>query len=186
MTEVPFLLPAHRTGQAVFPHPALGQESTEVRRWDGWTLWVAAFGSRTIDREVNRLAPLSLSFSSAGGLLELRPLPSTGVTRLPRYYEPVRHPRRPGLSLAGVRLGSRSPPLGFPLLQQLPVCRHAVTNTPVGPLVRIVRCEGFSAPRLSPTTAAFPDNWAGRLPHHFFRGLLGVHSRYGLSTRRTA
>jgi hypothetical protein len=31
---------------------------------------------------------------------ELRPLPSTGVTRLPRYYEPLRHPKAPGLSLA--------------------------------------------------------------------------------------
>src|SRR3954470_14612604 len=27
---------------------------------------------------------------------------------------------------------------------------------------------------------------AGRLPHHHFRGLLGIHSLYGLSTRRTA
>jgi hypothetical protein len=35
---------------------------------------------------------------------EVRPLPSTGITRFLRYYEPVRHPTRPGLSLAGVRL----------------------------------------------------------------------------------
>jgi hypothetical protein len=41
---------------------------------------------------------------------EVRPLPSTGITRLPRYYKPVRHPRRPGLSLTGVRLGNESPP----------------------------------------------------------------------------
>ena len=114
--------------------------------------------------EVNRLSPLSLSFSSATGLLELGSLPSTGVTRLPRYYEPVRHPRRPGLSLAGVRLGSRFPPLGLPVLQQLPVCRHAVTITPVGPLDLIVRSEGLSTPRYSPATAAFPDILAGRLP----------------------
>ena len=114
--------------------------------------------------EVNRLSPLSLSFSSATGLLELGSLPSTGVTRLPRYYEPVRHPRRPGLSLAGVRLGSRFPPLGLPVLQQLPVCRHAVTITPVGPLDRIVQDEGLSTPRFSPATAAFPDSQAGRLP----------------------
>ena len=103
-------------------------------------------------------------------------LPSTGITRLRRYYGPVRHPKRPGLSLAGVRLRAVTPHrLGFPLLQQLPVCRHAVTITPVGPLVRIVRCEGFSAPRCSPATAAFPGSMAGRLPHHCFRGLLGVH-----------
>jgi len=30
--------------------------------------------------------------------------------------------------------------------------------------------------------AAFPDFWAGRLPHCVFRGLLSVHSRYGLHT----
>jgi hypothetical protein len=31
-------------------------------------------------------------------------LPSTGVIRLQRYCEPLRHPKAPGLSLAGVRL----------------------------------------------------------------------------------
>jgi hypothetical protein len=106
--------------------------------------------------EVNRLAPLSPSFSSATALLERGSLPSTGVTRLPRYSEPVRHPRRPGLSRAGVRLGFRSPPMGLPVLPQLPGCRHAVTLTPVGPLGRIVRDEGPSTPRFSPETAAFP------------------------------
>src|SRR5579859_3467608 len=40
---------------------------------------------------------------------EVRPLPSTGITRRQRYYEPVRLPRRPGLSLAGVRLGVTTP-----------------------------------------------------------------------------
>ncbi len=29
---------------------------------------------------------------------------SAGVSRFPRYYEPLRHPRAPGLSLTGVRL----------------------------------------------------------------------------------
>ena len=32
--------------------------------------------------------------------------------------------------------------------------------------------------------AAFPEILAGRLPHRVFRGLLGVHSRYGLHTRQ--
>ena len=36
--------------------------------------------------------------------LELSPLPSTGITRLQRYYEPLRHLAWPGLSLAGNRL----------------------------------------------------------------------------------
>jgi len=38
----------------------------------------------------------------------------------------------------------------------------------------------------SPATAAFPVFQAGRLPHHPFRGLLSVHSRYGLHARRVA
>ena len=70
--------------------------------------------------------------------LELRPLPSTGVNRLQRYYEPVRHPARPGLSLAGVRLGSHAlPPVGLPVLPGCSVCSHAVVNTPVEPLVHV-------------------------------------------------
>jgi hypothetical protein len=36
--------------------------------------------------------------------LELRSLPSPGFTRLHRYYEPLRIPTAPGLSLAGVQL----------------------------------------------------------------------------------
>jgi hypothetical protein len=114
--------------------------------------------------EVNRLSPLSLSFSSATDLLELGSLPSTGVTRLPRYYEPVRHPRRPGLSLAGVRLGFRSPPMGLPVLQQLPVCRHAVTNTPVGPLDLIVHDEGLSTTSVFTSDGGLPRYIGGSAP----------------------
>src|SRR5947207_4467023 len=40
--------------------------------------------------------------------LELRPLPSTGITRLLRYYEPVRHPTRPG-----------SVPRGLPVVRRI-------------------------------------------------------------------
>ena len=32
--------------------------------------------------------------------------------------------------------------------------------------------------------AAFPELRTGRLPHYQFRGLLGVHSRYGLPARQ--
>src|SRR5712672_3713571 len=35
--------------------------------------------------------PISRSFTTYCVCLELRSLPSTGVTRLPRYYEPLRH-----------------------------------------------------------------------------------------------
>ena len=38
----------------------------------------------------------------------------------------------------------------------------------------------------SPFHAAFPDRQAGRHPHHHFRGLLRLHSRYGPLDRSTA
>jgi hypothetical protein len=48
--------------------------------------------------------PISMSFAMFCVCLEPRSLPSAGVTRFPRYYEPLRHPRAPGLSLTGVQL----------------------------------------------------------------------------------
>ena len=41
--------------------------------------------------------PISRSLTTSCVYLELRPLPSTGITRLQRYYEPLRHPSAPGL-----------------------------------------------------------------------------------------
>jgi hypothetical protein len=38
----------------------------------------------------------------------------------------------------------------------------------------------------NPSTSAFPKLRMGRLLHYSFRGLLSVHSRYGLQTRRVA
>jgi hypothetical protein len=117
VTDAPFPLPAHRTRTCGFPASGSRTRKHRTQGPVGRRLRIL-----NLNREVHRLAPLSPSFSSASDLLELRFLPSTGVTRLPRYYEPVRHPSRPGLSLAGVRLGSRFPPMGLPVLQQLPVC----------------------------------------------------------------
>ena len=99
---------------------------------------------------------------------ELRPLPSTGITRLHQYYEPVRHPNRPGLTLTGCRLLSapRSSRLGFPVLRRSPLYMHAVATTPAEPGC----CR--SLPQRS---SAFPESQAGRLPHCPFRGLLSVH-----------
>ena len=80
----------------------------------------------------SRQSPGSRALSDVG--LELRPLPSTGVTRLRRYYGPVRHPGRPGLSLAGVRLRvTRSHRWGFPCCVGSPCAacrRHYPGGTP--------------------------------------------------------
>ena len=82
-----------------------------------------------------RLMPISrLSVTSCVGL-EPRPLPSTGVTRFRRYYGPLRNPRRPSLSLAGVWLrGSAPRRSGFPCCVDLhvPTCRRHYPGGPLG------------------------------------------------------
>ena len=66
--------------------------------------------------------PISWSLATSCVCLELRSLPSTDVTRLPRYYEPLRHPRAPDLSLAGVRLVIADHAMGLPVLRTLSLC----------------------------------------------------------------
>ena len=72
--------------------------------------------------------------------LELRPLRSTGITRLPHYYGPVRHLIQPGLSLTGVQLGfTLAHRMRLPVLLRLSVSTHAVATTPAGPLDGVAR-----------------------------------------------
>jgi hypothetical protein len=66
--------------------------------------------------------PISMSFTTYCVCLELRSLPSTGITRLQRYYEPLRHPKAPGLSLTGFRLVLADHALGLPVLRALSLC----------------------------------------------------------------
>src|SRR6516165_6282900 len=97
--------------------------------------------------------PISRSLTTSCVGLEPRPLPSPGITRLPRYYEPLRHPSAPGLSLAGVRLIIPDHALGLLVLRALSLCtccRHY---------------PGAAAgciPRSSqPSVSAFPGRVAG-------------------------
>ena len=91
--------------------------------------------------------------------LELRLLPSTGVIRLRWYYEPHRHPKRPGLSLTGVRFeGETTPsPHGLPVLRCISMCRHAVVNPPVARWALIARGTAYFN--------RFPVPSGGGLPH---------------------
>src|SRR6202048_4259093 len=66
--------------------------------------------------------PISRSLTTYCVRLELRSLPSTGITRLQRYYEPLRHPRAPGLSLTGFRLVLADHALGLPVFRALSLC----------------------------------------------------------------
>ena len=97
-------------------------------------------------------------------------LPSIGVTRLRRYYGPIRHLEGPAPYLAIPPLaGALTQPPNkasrVALISPVPACCH---HYPGGTVECICRSP-------SSTTAAFPECRAGRLPHHNFRGLLGVH-----------
>ena len=102
----------------------------------------------------------------------LRPLPSTGITRLLQYYEPLRHPAGPASPSRGPGSMRASPPTGLPMLLPPSPSMRASVTTPAGPK----RCPRRSLPPPSP---AFPISQVGRLPHCPFRGLLDVHSRSG-------
>ena len=80
-----------------------------------------------------------------------RPLPSTGITRLHRYYEPLRHPSQPGLSLTSCQLIPTAITAGTSRVAPGPLCLHAVANTPAG-LMEFVRSYdsiSFGLPSLS-------------------------------------
>jgi hypothetical protein len=88
---------------------------------------------------------------------EVRPLPSAGITRLRRYYGPLRLPKWPGLSLAVVRLAHAATTWG------LPCCVRSPCADMLSPLPRRDRQRDRVAPLVS-TTAAFPKCPLGRLP----------------------
>ena len=81
--------------------------------------------------------------------LQLKPLPSTAVTRLRQYYEPLRHPSQPGLSLTSCQLIHAAITAGTSRVAYGPLCLHAVANTPAGlmELVRSYRSISFGLPR---------------------------------------
>src|SRR5271168_5063742 len=123
--------------------------------------------------------PISMSFATCCVRLELRSLPSAGVTRFPRYYEPLRHPRAPGLSLTGVQL----------VLSSLTRPRFGASRVADAFLV-YVPCVRAPVQRLSVVFAHLtqpcqpsPKLQSGRPAHRPFRGLRGVHSRCGPHTR---
>jgi hypothetical protein len=102
-------------------------------------------------------------------LPEVRVLPSTGVTRLPQYRDPLRVPTGPpSLSRPWERFSTR---LGVPPFAQTgspslpcPLPRWTPTGARVG---------------CFPAGAAFPVSQAGRRPRLHFPVLLRLHSRYG-------
>ena len=165
-TLAPFPRSAHRTGHADLPHPALGQDFTLTRATPS-----------AVSEHVSELLgfPISWSFAASCVCLELRSLPSTGVTQLQRYYEPLRHPRAPGLSLTGVRLIIPDHAMGLPVLRAPSLCT-CCRHYPGAAAGRTLR--SFTQP-YQPS----PEGVPGRPAHRPFRGLLSVHSRCGPHTR---
>jgi hypothetical protein len=80
--------------------------------------------------------------------LELRPLPSTSITWLPRYYGPFRHPKRPGLSLAGFQLKNL-----FPIESGFPCCARPPFTCMPSPLPRR---ERWACSLIYPSTCGLP------------------------------
>src|SRR5438067_3412015 len=97
--------------------------------------------------------PISRSLTTSCVGLELRPLPSTGITRLQRYYWPLRHPSAPSLSLTGVRLIIPDHAVGFPVLRALSLCT-CCRQYPGAAAERNCRSS-------HPAVSAFPDSAVG-------------------------
>ena len=114
--------------------------------------------------------PISMSFATSRVCLELRPLPSAGVTRFPRYYGPLRHPMSAWPVPHGRPVGPVIPDLttlwGFPCCARFP-CVRAAASTPVQRL-------GVVFAHLTQSYQPSPKLQSGRPAHRPFRGLLGV------------
>ena len=119
--------------------------------------------------------PISGSLTTSCIGLELRLLSSSGITRLLQYYEPLRHPKVPRPSLTGVRLT-------FPRsLQGVSRVACASLVYMLSPLPR--HSDWDHSCSLTQSYQPSPKWLSGRPVQRPFRGLLSVHSRYGLHTR---
>lgn len=135
----PFLLPAHRTGRDHFGHPALGRVSCGGMRRGAppaWPSHKALVGASESSRELpgSRQSP-------SPQLVRTHPepglLPSPGVTRVHRYYEPLRRlssqPSDEGIASALWR-PDRPPVL------QVTACVRAAPTTPASRTTFSCRC----------------------------------------------
>ena len=133
-------------------------------------LWLSpatpSAASQPIEAELVDSSSISAALAASCVRSEPGPLPSTSVTRLQRYYGPIRHLPRPPLALTGLALPLQAPRQTSLVARQISPVR-AATTTPAEPQeASLVSC---------PAATAFPVIVAGRLPRWSFRGLLGVH-----------
>jgi hypothetical protein len=101
-----------------------------------------------------RLSDKTHTFATFSTRLELRPLSSTGITRLPRYYRPFRRPIGPYLTVTSLRLVTTTDhAIGLPVLCAFSfcICRRYYPDT---------AAEGtFSL--IPSAIAAFPERVVG-------------------------
>jgi hypothetical protein len=77
----------------------------------------SAVCSSSAFRRLGRLSPISSAFFTSNALLEPRPLRSTSITRFPRYYESLYHPKEARPAPRGVPVAIHAfAPSGIPVL----------------------------------------------------------------------
>jgi hypothetical protein len=111
-------------------------------------------GTRNGSRELSKQEPQGDLDRCAPGIninttVELRRMCFFTASRLHRYYEPLRHPSQPGLSLTSCQLIHTTITAGTSRVAHGPLCLHAVANTPAG-LMEFVRSYdsiSFGLPR---------------------------------------
>ena len=154
----PFSHPAHRTGQADLPHPALGQDFTP--------LLSRATPSAVSEHSSEFIGcPISRSFTTYCVCLELRSLPSTGITRLHGTTNLSATPGRPACPSRASGWSSLTAPWGFPCFVRFP-CVHAAATTPAQRL-------GVSLRSFHPAVQPSPKGLSGRPAHCPFRDAMG-------------
>jgi hypothetical protein len=122
------------------------------------------------------LSPIIVAALLLSLILELRPLRSTGITRLQRYYEPLRHRRDRTWPSRVVRCGlPAAVHVGFPCFLCVPLM-HAVLFTPAD------RRGAFVADLPSSHWPSLPECKVG-IHIEFFEASSSFHLRYGLHHR---
>ena len=160
----PFLLPAHRTQHADFPHYALRLVSS--RAYDGWSheripcshpSWhrdtACSEGSR-FHSVVFRLAPIHRPSPSSTSTPEVRVLSSAGVTRHQRSYDPVRLPPAPppcGDVEAATLVQNGPPPI---TRSTFPTCRAQYPDGPERVRLSVASPLHSGLPRFSGRSAS--------------------------------
>src|SRR5260370_20036762 len=142
------------------PQRLLGTPCRAGHRSEAWPCrsLCRAAPPATSERLVELLgsSPIPRSFVASCFSFQLRLLPSSGITRLRRYCEPLRHPSRPGLSLTSCQLIHPAITAGTSRVAHGPLCLHAVANTPAG-LMELVRSYDS-------TNFGLPSNRHGSAP----------------------